>query len=96
MNDILGSRLVRVMRTGKVEQIVGGLAVPIGVAIGPSGDLYVAEKRGGRLLRINQSGKLETVLQGLATPRDPAFDNDGNLYVAETDEGRILKLLGDF
>jgi sugar lactone lactonase YvrE len=66
------------------------------VAIGPSGDLYIAEKRAGRLLRIKQDGKAEIVLQGLTTPRDPAFDNDGNLYVAETDAGRILRVSGDF
>jgi len=69
---------------------------PVGLAFGPSGDLYVAQPQVGKISKITPGGKRITLLQGLDEPRDPAFDASGNLYVAETGTGRILKLTGTY
>jgi sugar lactone lactonase YvrE len=74
VNDITGSRVVRVSPDGKVDVIATKVELPIGVVIGPSGDLYVAARNAGQLLRITLSGSRTVLLYGLTTPRDPAFN----------------------
>ena len=96
VNDITGSRVISVSPDGKVDVIAANVELPIGVVIGPSGDLYVAARNAGQLLRITLSGSRTILLRGLKTPRDPAFDAKGDLYVAESDAGRILKVTGRF
>jgi len=96
VTDITGSRVIRLSPDGKVDVIAAKVELPIGVVIGPSGDLYVAARNAGQLLRISLNGSRTVVLGGLKTPRDPVFDATGNLYVAESDAGRVLKLTGRF
>jgi len=66
------------------------------MALGPDGQLYVAERGAGRIVRLadrNADGaadNLEVVAQGLNFPSSLAFYRDGSLYVAETT--RILRL----
>jgi len=69
---------------------------PIGVAVGQSGDLYVALRDAGKVVRLTRSGKRLVVLDRLSAPRDPVFDAAGNLHVAETGAGRVLRLAGRF
>ena len=57
VNDITGSRVVRVSPDGKVDVIATKVELPIGVVIGPSGDLYVAARNAGQLLRIRDQGQ---------------------------------------
>lgn len=77
-------------------QLFAEVQRPVGLAFGPSGDLYVAQPQVGKVSRIKPDGTATTLLQGLKEPRDPAFDASGNLYVAETETGRILKLTGAY
>lgn len=66
------------------------------MALGPDGQLYIAERGAGRIVRLpdrNADGaadNLEVVAQGLNSPSSLAFYRDGSLYVAETT--RILRL----
>src|SRR3989304_6627153 len=96
VNDITGSRGVRVSPDGKVDVIATKVELPIGGGIGPSRDLYVAARNAGPLLRITLSGIRTVLLYGLTTPRDPAFNAKGELFVAESDAGRVLKVTGRF
>ena len=89
----------RASRAGNPAQtasytVVADVERPVGLAFGPSGDLYVAQPQAGKVTRVKPDGTRITLLQGLKEPRDPAFDFSGNLYVAETETGRILKLMG--
>ena len=77
-------------------QPVATVEDPVGVAIGKSGDLYVAQPQAGKFSRIKLDGTRITLIEGLNEPRDPTFDEAGNLFVAETGAGRILKMTGDF
>jgi len=88
--------VIRVSPDGKVDVIADKVDLPIGIAIGPSGDFYLAARNAGQLLRISRNGTRTVLLQGLKTPRDPVFDAKGNLYVAESDAGRVLKVTGRF
>lgn len=95
INDWSGNRIVKVGPEGRMEP-VADVEVPVGLALGRSGDLYVAQPQIGKVSRIKLDGTRITVIEGLSGPRDPAFDAAGNLHVAETGAGRILRLTGDF
>jgi glucose/arabinose dehydrogenase len=66
------------------------------MAIGPDGQLYLAERGAGRILRLPDrdgdgvADTIETVADGLNGPSSIAFYQDGSLYVGETT--RILRL----
>ena len=77
-------------------QPIAAVEHPVGIAIGKSGDLYVAQPQAGKVSRVKMDGTSITLIEGLNEPRDPAFDEAGNLFVAETGAGRILKMTGDF
>jgi glucose/arabinose dehydrogenase len=73
-----------------------GLNNPRMMALGPDGQLYLAERGNGRIVRLPDrdgdgvSDGLEVVADGLQTPSSLAFAPDGSLYVGETE--RILRL----
>jgi glucose/arabinose dehydrogenase len=66
------------------------------MALGPEGQLYIAERGAGRIVRLadrDQDGAadgIEVVADGLNSPSSIAFYQDGSLYVGETT--RILRL----
>lgn len=75
---------------------------PQALALGPDGDLYVAEGSGNRVTRSKvtwaTSSGTSTVSQagvatygGLSGPRALAFDFDGNLYVVEPPADRVRR-----
>lgn len=95
INEWSGNRISKMDQKGRLQP-VAAVEDPIGIAIGKSGDLYVAQPQVGKVSRVRLDGTRFTLVDGLNEPRDPAFDNAGNLYVAETGTGRILKMTGDF
>jgi glucose/arabinose dehydrogenase len=66
------------------------------LALGPDGQLYVAERGNGRIVRLpDRDGDgiadgIEVVADGLQAPSSIAFDRGGALYVGETE--RVLRL----
>jgi sugar lactone lactonase YvrE len=71
---------------------------PTGVAISPTGELYVADKRNQRIRKIGADGRITTVagangefqFAAASTPiTGIAFDRIGNLYVADNENRRI-------
>lgn len=96
VNDVSNGRVVKVDADGKVEVAASDVGFAVGVAIGNSGDIYLALRRVGQLLRIRPDGARRVLLEGLRAPRDPVIDAQGNLYLAETEAGRILKLPGHY
>lgn len=83
-----------------------GLRAPWRVAIGPEGDLYVADSENGRVRRVGrESRRISTYAGGgsgpdggpaesarLDFPVGLAFDSAGNLLIAETWAGRVRKV----
>jgi len=95
INEWSGNRIMKLNRKGRLLP-VAVVQDPVGIAIGKSGDLYVAQPQAGKVTRVKVDGTLITLIEGLNEPRDPAFDEAGNLFVAETGTGRILKMTGDY
>ncbi len=79
-----------------VSTFVQGLSDPRMMALGPDGELYVAERGAGRIVRLPDrdddgvADGVEVVAAGLRAPSSIAFYRDGSLYVGETT--RILRL----
>lgn len=79
---------------------------PAGVAVDPSGNVYVAEGAGNRIRKVTPAGVVTTlagsgatgVADGVGTaaqfskPLGIAVDNEGNVYVPERDTHRIRKI----
>ena len=86
------------------------LAFPYGVAVGPAGDLYIADRSNRRIRRVDPSGTITTVAgtgawvfggdggPAAASSLNPsaiAFDSDGNLYIADAWNHRIRRVRVD-
>jgi sugar lactone lactonase YvrE len=83
-----------------------GLTYPSGVAVDPSGNLYIAEQYGYRL-RIVTNGVITTfagngsnyfgdngpaTAAGVLAPQGTALDSAGNLYIADTSNNVVRKV----
>jgi sugar lactone lactonase YvrE len=95
INEWSGNRILKMDQKGRLQPLAA-VEDPVGVAIGKSGDLYVAQPQAGKVSKVKMDGTRVTLIEGLNEPRDPAFDQAGNLFVAETGAGRILKITGDY
>jgi uncharacterized protein (TIGR03437 family) len=78
---------------------------PIGVAVDPSGDVYIADSQNYRIRKLSSNGAIATIAGnggdgysgdgGLATsaelagPCGVALDAAGNLYIGDTGNGRV-------
>jgi DNA-binding beta-propeller fold protein YncE len=84
--------------TTLVEPGSGGLFAPHALAIGPDGNLYVANNHPGsdEILRFDaMTGDfLNVFAQGLTIPQDLAFGPDGNLYVSNGGSSTISRFDG--
>jgi uncharacterized protein (TIGR03437 family) len=84
------------------------LSFPTRAAMGPGGDLFIADAANNRIRRISPSGVITTFAgngqpgftgdDGLAgnaelnSPRDIAIDSAGNVYVADSNNYRIRRI----
>ena len=72
-----------------------GLVGPTGIAVGPSGELYVANYTKNNIVKILPNGTQSTVIQGglingpIGLVRDP---RNGNLYVANYISGDVVTI----
>ncbi len=71
-----------------ISVFASGLNTPRNIAIGPDGQLYVAERGAGRIVRLpdrNHDGVSDGIVviaEGFDTPSSLAFYKDGSLYVS--------------
>jgi glucose/arabinose dehydrogenase len=74
----------------EISLFADGLDSPRMLALGPDGQVYVAERGAGRILQLpdlDQDGRadqVEILAEGLDAPNSLAFFQDGSLYVGET------------
>ena len=75
------------------------LRSPQGVAVGPDGQVYIADTGNDRVLRIDAAGTVHLAVSAqvggdyvalLAHPTDVVVDGEGNLYIANRDAYQVL------
>ena len=85
---------------------------PLGTAVDPSGNIYIADTGNNRIRRVDTKGIITTVAGNgtpgfsgdgaaaasaeLAMPSDVLVDNAGNLYLIDSGNQRIRKVSGWF
>jgi serine/threonine-protein kinase len=71
-----------------------GLIFPVGVAVDPAGNAYVADTGNNRAVKLPVGGGAQVVLgfASLISPRGVAVDGAGNVFVTATGNDRVLKL----
>jgi len=91
--------LYKISPLGKVEMLVEGWHDGFGMAIGPNGDLFVADRthtrlpsKQGRIFKLDMNSNVALFADGLGEPMSLAFDAHGNMFVAEMTAGRVLKI----
>jgi sugar lactone lactonase YvrE len=62
-----------------------GLGLPLGLAVGSTGDLFVGDVAGNRVVRASGQGVVTTFAAGIPAPFGLAFDAFGHLLVASVD-----------
>jgi sugar lactone lactonase YvrE len=64
---------------------------PAGLAVDPTGNVFISDANSGRILRVDAKTTATTVFaSGLKQPGEIAFDASGNLYAAEQGLNRIV------
>lgn len=92
---VVGGKAIKLPPGFTISVFAEELNGPRMMAIGPDGQLYVAERGAGRILRLPDTDrdgrvdKVEVLADGLEAPSSLAFFRDGSLYVGET--RRILR-----
>ena len=77
----------------------GGLNDPTALAIGPGGNLFVANGFDSSILEFNSQGAFQGVFVsggsgGLSNPTSLAFGPDGNLYVSSNGTSSVIEFSG--
>jgi len=65
---------------------------PQGIAVSPSGDIYVADSLNHKIRKINPTTKEVTTFEGFYFPMCIAVSPQGSVYVSEVHNHRILQL----
>jgi DNA-binding beta-propeller fold protein YncE len=75
---------------------------PVGIAIDPNGNVFVADTNNGRIEKFSPTGAFLDIIgtkgsgQGqLGAPNGIAVDHAGNIYVADASNHRVQKLTAD-
>jgi hypothetical protein len=77
--------------SGDGDQAVLAQINPSGIAIDPSGNLYIAEMGNNCIRKVTTDGRIGTILTELNEPFDIEWGPERNLYIAERNGNRILK-----
>ena len=94
---IAGERLHRIDPAGgRATVVTDALDGPTSVAVGPSGDLFVAEYA-SRIRRVDPAtGAVSTVVgSGLDRPHGVEVARDGSVYVGDTYSGTVKRVERD-
>jgi len=73
--------------------VASGLRSPTGVAVGPRGNVYVADNNNAIVRKWTATNNTVTTVttNGLVTPSSVAVDGASNVYIADTTSGAITK-----
>jgi sugar lactone lactonase YvrE len=94
VNELGSKSLLRVSgEHGKDRTpVIGDLAGPAGLVVGPGGSVYLTEAFAGQVLKVGANGEKTVVAKDLKGPEGIALTPDGKLVVAEVGARRIVQI----
>lgn len=84
----------RVRPSGEQEDFLSGIMNATGLALDPSGHLYVSSRHEGNVYRVSPEGASSVYAEGMGVATGVAFDAKGDLYVGDR-SGTIFKISRD-
>ncbi len=86
--------LYKVSANYEIKPYVTELVNPTGLALGPSGDLFVSCRNDGTIHRVTRDGRSQLWIEGMGIATGLAFDREHNLFVGDR-SGTIFKINPD-
>lgn len=86
--------LYRISPDGDKDPFLTGIMNATGIAIDPSGYVYVSSRNDGTVYRVTKEGASSVYAEGMGVATGLAFDSEGNLYVGDR-SGTIFKISRD-
>ena len=86
--------LYKVTSAGQVKPFVTEMMNPSGLAVDPTGALYVSCRNDGTIHRVTPDGRSELWIEGMGIATGIAFDAEHNLFVGDR-SGTIFKISPD-
>ena len=86
--------LYKVTSGGQVKPFVTEMMNPSGLAVDPTGALYVSCRNDGTIHRVTPDGRSEIWIEGMGIATGIAFDAEHNLFVGDR-SGTIFKISPD-
>jgi sugar lactone lactonase YvrE len=83
--------LYKVSANYQIKPYVTELMNPTGLAVGPSGDLFVSCRNDGTIYRVTPDGRAQLWIEGMGIATGLAFDREHNLFVGDR-SGTIFKI----
>jgi len=83
--------LYKISPSYAVKPFVTSLVNPTGLAVGPTGDLFVSCRHDGTIHRVGREGRVEQWIEGMGIATGLAFDHAGNLFVGDR-SGTVFKI----
>ena len=68
------------------------LNLPIGAAVGTSGNLFIADAKNGRVRKVDTNGIITTFAGNLTYPVRLAFDTAGDLLIADAQQHNVRRV----
>jgi sugar lactone lactonase YvrE len=84
----------KIRPNGEMSVLLSGLVNATGLAIDPTGYLYVSSRHEGTVHRVSPAGAAAIYAEGMGVATGLAFDAAGNLYVGDR-SGTIFKIARD-
>ena len=82
-----GVSVFRISPEGGAEPFLSDLVNPTGLALDPSGALYISCRNDGTIRKVTPTGQTEIFIDGMGIPTGIAFDREGTLFVGDRSGG---------
>ncbi len=82
-----GVSVFRISPQGGADPFLSDLVNPTGLALDPSGTLYISCRNDGTIRKVTPTGHGEVFIDGMGVPTGIAFDREGTLFVGDRSGG---------